>query len=617
MTISFGGFGNLFGGGGVGRQSVEKSNEQAKIISKVFRRPLYKSSRRNKTRQNIVHTRWDAAMWDEVREVDEISEGILDLYTGDKNDKSDPNDPDDPGRVNWENAPEGVQDLFYTLYKTAPRFEKKAHVHKSAQVTRKILEELMNLPDFQSLHDKTVMDPMLSTVATEQMFEPLKEIIKRLEEGDGGGGGEGEDSEGEGEGGCGAISKSNQQRQEEDEEEEGEGKGSGEDGGDEDEDGEESDQGDPPDVLDEDDLLDDEDRDYDDDMELEEESEELQKEWDELDELFEDAGVDRLLNRLVEQVNKELETSESVRKDFGLEDGEWKSMDPRKRYELAEKFRTPNMKKLAERVGKMRRFALGVRHERVIDSQEEIYDVELGNDIRRILRSQFVFLSDPVAKLEFYRRYHDQELLQFKLRGHEKAGKGPVIIAIDKSGSMSGDPFDWAMAVAEALRRISEDEDRDYYAMFFGSNNDRERFDFTKETLDQEAREGKLKIDKVLSFLSCVANGGTQFDGVLNEALERARQDFESNSKTNADIVFVTDGCAALDDDWIDKFNEERERIKAQVFSVYVTGARDAYHMERLVESGPVKLLQRISDHVIPVTDLTEEAVGDIFRGLN
>ena len=248
----------------------------------------------------------------------------------------------------------------------------------------------------------------------------------------------------------------------------------------------------------------------------------------------------------------------------------------------------------------MKRFALGVKATRVNDVPHEAYDVETGDSIMRVLKAQYALLGHPHTKYEFFRRYADKELLQYKMRGTEEVGKGPIVIAIDKSGSMGGAPFMWAMGVAEALRRFAADEDRDYYALFFGNNNDRERFDFP---------EGKGPFEKVMAFLGTQANGGTQFDGVLTEALEKATKDFDSAGKEKADIVFVTDGCAHLDDQWITEFNNERKRVGVRVYSVYIGGSYDYGGSD-----GPLGLLEKISDATISVSELKPESARLLFQ---
>jgi uncharacterized protein with von Willebrand factor type A (vWA) domain len=329
--------------------------------------------------------------------------------------------------------------------------------------------------------------------------------------------------------------------------------------------------------------------------------ERAEADWEaQFDEALGDLDLDRLTNKAIQEAFDEVEEIENARQGIGLEDGEWYSMNPESRMAMADKLRTREMKELAEVIGRMKRFALGVKAQRIIDVPHEAYDVESGNDLRRVLRAQFALLGTPETKYEFYRRYNEKELLQFKMRGTEDVGKGPIVIAIDKSGSMQGGPFRWAMGVAEALRRFAAEEDRDYYAMFFGNNNDRERFDFPG---------GKGPFDKVLAFLGTQANGGTQFDGVLTEALEKASKSFDGEGKGKADIVFITDGMAHLDDSWIEGFNKEKERTGVRMYSVYIGGSYDYGHT-----GGPLGLLEKISDACIPVSELKPEAVEKVFQ---
>lgn len=552
--------------------------------------------------------RFDEQVWKEVRPVEAIDHSIYELSVGDYR------EPDEDGNVAaFEGAPELVHDLFMTFYKAAADLKGKREVTREAYAVRRLMEEIMGNPRLQELQPMTAGDTLLSTIAVESMMEPVKEILARIpppppppqpkpkkqkqkkqkqEPGEGEGDGEGQ-SEGEGEGdgqgqsgGGGGRGKPNGQ--------ENDGSGGGGGGGQPDEgegDPDEDREGDGDDLLDGDQEF---------DPDAEDAEEQAESEWEAMyDELLDEADIDRLANKALQNVEDEVNDLDELRRGIGLEDGEWRTMSPEKRLEIAERLRSPKMKSLAEMIGRMKRFALGVRATRIIDVNHEIYDVETGDDVRRALKSEFAYLGDPQAKYEFYRKLASQELMLFKMRGTENVGKGPIQMCIDKSGSMNGTPFEWAMAVSEALRRFASDEDRDYHAMFFGSNNDRERFDFPK---------GKGEFEKILAFLSCDANGGTEFDGVLTEALERAEKSFDSG-RGKADIVFVTDGQAYLSEEWIKDFNETRERIGVRVYSVYIGGARDMYY-----QNGPAALLQQISDVVIPVSELRPEAVTSIFE---
>ena len=553
----------------------------------------YKKAEPKPRHRHVVETnRWDNKVYGDARKTEIVDGLITDLDVGDTHRGGE--------RDGFDPAPELVEGLFHQFWKAAPKLTPKREIERDLYPVRKILEEMQDNPKLKELQDMTAGDAVMATVALDAMGDTVREILTRVQEcempqppspgGKGGGGGGGgqpqqgtPDPNGKSEGSGG---KSNQHTASGQETDEG---GTGEASE------EEQDEHRQEDLADENGLG----QEFDPDSEDAENQAEA--DWEaQFDEALGDLDLDRLANKALENAFDEVEEIENARKGIGLEDGEWYSMNPESRMAMADKLRTQEMKELADVIGQMKRFALGVKAQRIVDVPHEAYDVESGNDLRRVLRAQYALLGTEETKYEFYRRYFEKELLQFKMRGSEDVGKGPIVICIDKSGSMHGAPFRWAMGVAEALRRFAAEENRDYYAMFFGANNDRERFDFP---------EGKGPFDKVLAFLGTQANGGTQFDGVLTEALEKATKSFDSEGKGKADVCFITDGESYLEDQWIEKFNKERERAGVRLYSVYIGGAYDTRYSE-----GPLKLLEKISDATIPVRELKPESVQEIFQ---
>lgn len=550
----------------------------------------YEKAKPKPRHRHVVQTnRWDTKVYGEARKTNTVDDLITDLDLGDTHRGGE--------REGFDPAPELVEGLFHQFWKAQPRLTPKREIERDLYPVHKILKEMQDNPKLKELQDMTAGDAVTSTIALDAMADTVREILTRVQEippppmpggggkGKGGKGEGGEPAEGDGEGdGSGEKGKGGKSNKYTAKGAETDGDGSGEAGDEE------------KAELEDEELEGDGDTDFEDVDPDQEEAD-----WEsQFDEALSGLDLDRLANKALEDAFDEVEEIENARKGIGLEDGEWYSMNPESRMAMADKLRTQEMKELAEVIGRMKRFALGVKAQRINDVPHEAYDVETGNDLRRVLRAQFALLGTKETTYEFYRQYTEKELLQFKMRGTEDVGKGPIVIAIDKSGSMSGAPFRWAMGVAEALRRFAAEEDRDYYAMFFGNNNDRERFDFPL---------GKGPFDKVLAFLGTQANGGTQFDGVLEEALSKASQSFDGDAKGKADIVFITDGCAHLDESWIKKFNDERERVGVRVYSVYIGGSYDYGH-----SGGPLGLLEKISDATIPVTELKPEAVEAVFQ---
>jgi uncharacterized protein with von Willebrand factor type A (vWA) domain len=617
--------------------------------------PSWKPKKRSQfTRQIITTSRFDIEDWlgDEAgtiigaRKDKEIDDAIRDLFQGDLNDQE--------SRPGYLNAPELMQDVFMTFLKPVPRMHKKHEVKKDARLNGKFIEQLMAMPDYERIHDASATDPLFSKMATVAVADAIKEIIKQHREqvkqaneererddngendGDEPGGnnpdswdeetpGKGKSKGGQGKGDKGGDGQapsapgghnkdqggSSQNEDREDSADDGEdeaeaqpdwdyhdlegddendpGQGSESDSGESDEvdgDGEDGEGGN--------DQLDDQEREFNEDYADQEYD--TESNWEKMVD-----GVDagRYLNEALQKAADEIEQLDESVKGVGLEPSEWKMMDPTQRMKIAAKLNTPRMKAIADMVGRMKRFAASQQAQKVIDAPHEIFTVEMGNDLRRVLRSEFAFLGTEETKIEFYRRYVEGTLLQYKERGHEDVGKGPIIICIDNSGSMSGAPENWAKGVAEALRRICQDQDRDFHAIYFETNHHRERFDFPK---------GKGPFEKIMAFLGISAGGGTEFDGVLTEALNKAQTMFDGEGKGKADIVFVTDGQAYLDQGWIDKFVEERDRIGCRIFGVYIS----AYDSSK----GPaVRLMESFCNVVIPVKalEVNDEATATIF----
>jgi uncharacterized protein with von Willebrand factor type A (vWA) domain len=577
-----------------------------------------------------------------IRNDPEIDAAVADLFYGDTN------NPDE--RPPYLNAPELLQDIFLIFLKAQPDLYKKHEVKKDARLNQKFIVQTMELPAYEEIHDYTMTDPQTSKDAVLAFVDIVKEMIKQHREAveeankqreddgcDPGGkpgnqdnkiwddtdkpqggkpGKPGKDGQGQGQSpgankDQGKSQAGDKEPGEDDEDDEGqpqqdwdyhdlddddaeggddegsegsEGEGADGDDGDGDGDGEGVEA-----------QLDDIDREFNDEADLDDYEEE--SDWEQMIE-----GIDfgRLANSGLESFGEKQRELDNSRKGVGIDDAEWKMMDPKQRMEIAKRLNTPRMKAIADMVGRMKRFAMSKQAQKIIDAPHEIFTVEMGNDLRRVLRSEYAFLGTPETKIEFYRRFVNGELLQYKERGHEDVGKGPIICCIDNSGSMGGAPENWAKGVAEALRRICQDQDRDFHAIYFETNRHRERFDFPK---------GKGPFEKVMAFLGISAGGGTEFDGVLTEALTKAKDFFAGRPEHGkSDIVFITDGEAYLNQDWIDKFNEERKEAGVRVFSIYIS----AYDSSR---SGAMRLLQSFSDTAIPVRalEVNDDTTSELF----
>ena len=319
--------------------------------------------------------------------------------------------------------------------------------------------------------------------------------------------------------------------------------------------------------------------------------------WDDEPASIDPAQAEAILAKGMEDAKEAAEQIRTQELSFGSEAGEWAAdADPATR--LATLDRMKHMKRLLDLVGRMTRFAMGEYANRITPSEHEMYGVRMGNQMQRILPHQFALLGHPATKVEFFRRYSGGELLEWKMRGKQRAGKGPVVILVDRSDSMSWgqDRMSWAVAVAESMRRIAAKQGRDVYVQFFNSALSN-AFHFPK---------GKADLPDILDMLSVQANGGTSFTQPCDKAMQviSAAKDFEK-----ADIVLITDGAAKADAGWVERFLASKQQHGVRVFSVFIgTGA------EAATWASPSSTLGAISDHLLPVQDLTIDAVHTMYR---
>src|SRR6185312_10631442 len=76
-------------------------------------------------------------------------------------------------------------------------------------------------------------------------------------------------------------------------------------------------------------------------------------------------------------------------------------------------------------------------------------------------------LLHPRRMLALLRDLVESRALQYKLEGSESLGKGPLVVCLDKSGSMAGAADIWATAVALALLEVAQRQRRPFALLSF------------------------------------------------------------------------------------------------------------------------------------------------------
>ena len=227
--------------------------------------------------------------------------------------------------------------------------------------------------------------------------------------------------------------------------------------------------------------------------------------------------------------------------DFGTENGAGgrNSLSTKEKLVIAQQVgHSPKLQQIAAVCGRFTRIALQQQKTRVKHPPDEITSITTGSEIERLLPSEIALLADPDLEDLFYFRFAERGLMQYDMIGHEPEGQGPIIIAIDESGSMTTDYGGmtgevWSKAVMLALLSIARLQKRDLAVIHFSGPNDLRADLFSK---------GQATPAEVIACASFFFNGGTVFEPWMKKALELV----DGSQFEKADVICVSDGISEV-----------------------------------------------------------------------
>jgi uncharacterized protein with von Willebrand factor type A (vWA) domain len=270
---------------------------------------------------------------------------------------------------------------------------------------------------------------------------------------------------------------------------------------------------------------------------------------------------------------------------------------PGRQIELGRRLATnPKLRRLAALVGRMRAQALALRRSSLERASEEVFDVELGRTLDRLLPPELLALRQPALRRDLLRRLTEGQLLCYRLRGTDERGRGPMIVCLDGSSSMAGEKEIWSKAVALTLLEIARRQRRLFRFICFSSP------DTPLFMLDLNPRDHHLvREERALDVAEYFPGGGTDFETPLDaaaEALAAARY-------RRGDVVLITDGECRVSPAWRERFRRQKRRLGFSLFSV-------------LIDVGPssAATIAELSDRVTSISQLTDAAARDLFMAL-
>jgi len=303
-------------------------------------------------------------------------------------------------------------------------------------------------------------------------------------------------------------------------------------------------------------------------------------------------GIPQLaVSTAVARANQEAsETAKAVQAfGWGKGTGVLQQMDTRERMKLADALvRNRKLQQIVELLGSLKFLAVQKRREKIHHRSVELYDITLGDDLKRMLAAEAAYLTDEDLEVEWMRRFAERGLMEYDLKDRDTRARGGIVVCLDKSGSMSGDREIWSVAVALATLEICVRENRPYHLIMFTDG---------VENIYQFDRNMKPSLDNIIKIAGEHYGGGTDFE----KALYEAQSIIEGQGGNRPDILFITDGMATISDDFKRWYMKSREGTDTNLVTVLIGRMGLAESMG----------LDDISDEMVDVENITRDTFGE------
>ena len=246
------------------------------------------------------------------------------------------------------------------------------------------------------------------------------------------------------------------------------------------------------------------------------------------------------------------ETKQAV-ETFGRQEGGIQRIPLTEQFRLADLLgKSTKIKDIIKMLGRMRLEALSIRRSRITHSAPARRGVEtVGIEgIERVLPDELTNLAIGKEGEDFFlKRLLEEDLLAYSYKNPVEETQGPILIAVDGSGSMAGLKEIWAKALAIATILQAKKEKRKSHGIIFGAS-------------DNEIFE--INVNRLEDLATASFHMGTNF----GPPLRWAQDQFKENPR--ADFLFVTDGICNLEDERKTAFIQAKSSSGARCFSVLI-----------------------------------------------
>ena len=213
-----------------------------------------------------------------------------------------------------------------------------------------------------------------------------------------------------------------------------------------------------------------------------------------------------------------------------------------------------------------------------------IQGITRSDDLSRMLPSEAVLLGHPKLKMLWHAKRAERALLCYQVEGvlsthtpyifdeitgttnpeqcnPQEESRGPIILCIDTSGSMKGNPEIIAKAVALEVVRLANKEQRACYLYIFSG--------------PQEISEINLAfsfsgLKDIIQFLQNSFHGGTEVIDIVSKIAQK----ITDKKWQKADILLISDGLFQVDSAVQKKVDRLKKKYRLRMHGLLIDGWR-------------------------------------------
>ena len=259
------------------------------------------------------------------------------------------------------------------------------------------------------------------------------------------------------------------------------------------------------------------------------------------------------IRRSLKKGLEEAQEAKQAVETFGSDEGGIQRIPITEQFRLADLLgKNSKIKDIIKMLGRMRLEALSLKRSRITHSSPVRRGVEtVGIEgIERVLPDELANLAiGEEGEDLFLKKLLEEDLLAYSYKNPVEETQGPILIAVDGSGSMAGLKEVWAKALAIASILQAKKEKRKSHGIIFGASE--------KEIFE-------IDVDRLEDLATASFHMGTNFGPPLRWAEDKFKE------QPRADLLFITDGVCNIEEEQKTEFIQAKNRSGARCYSVLI-----------------------------------------------